>query len=304
VLFTDLVRSTELMAGLGDTAFDRIRGEHFARLELAITKHGGVALKTTGDGVLASFASAVDALEAAVAVQQTTEAQRQAVDAPISIRVGLAIGEVSFEKGDVFGTPVVEAARLMALAGPGQILCTALVRAMAGSRAEVAMTDVGLLELKGLPGPIPACEVAWEPLPPAVASVPLHDVQGCFEGVVPAVLATCSADGTPNITFISQIYLVDEDHVAASNQFFAKTSRNLAENPSACALVIEPGSFDVYKLQLRFQRTARRGTVFEQLRRSIDAMAALTGMEHVFRLRGADLYEVTTCEQIGETGPA
>lgn len=304
VLFTDLVGSTELMAKLGDTLFDRVRAGHFAHLGRAITRHGGVEVKSTGDGVLATFASAVDALEAAVAVQQATAIHSEVPDVPVRIRVGLAIGEVSFEKGDVFGTPVVEASRLVALAGPGQILCTALVRTMAGSRSEVPMTDVGPLELKGLPVAVPTCEVAWTPLPPTAESVALRDVPGCFEGAIPAALATCSADGTPNITYISQIYLVDEDHVAASNQFFSKTVRNLAENPVACAVVIDPTTFDTYKLHLRFQRTTRRGKVFEQLRREIDAMAALTGMEDVFRLRGADLYEVTACERIVEADPA
>jgi hypothetical protein len=75
------------------------------------------------------------------------------------------------EDDDVFGTPVVEAARLVAVAASGQILCTALVRAVAGSRAGVEFSDAGSLELKGLPDPVPACLVAWEPTADAVASV-------------------------------------------------------------------------------------------------------------------------------------
>jgi len=178
VLFTDLVGSTELMARLGDTAFDRFRSEHFAILREAVAACGGVEVKTTGDGILASFTSAVDALAAAVTAQQATDRQRRAVELPVEIRVGLAIGEVAFDDaGDVFGTPVVEAARLLSAAGAGQILCSALVRAMAGSRAGVAFTDLGALELKGLPDPVPACEVAWEPVTEAAAAaMPLPSV--------------------------------------------------------------------------------------------------------------------------------
>ena len=178
VLFTDLVGSTELMARLGDTPFDRFRSDHFVALREAIATCGGVEVKTTGDGILATFTSAVDALAAGVAAQQATDRQRRTVELPIGIRVGLAIGEVAFdETGDVFGTPVVEAARLMAAAGEGQILCSALVRAMAGSRAGVAFTDLGPLELKGLHDPVPACEVAWEPVTEAAAAaVPLPSV--------------------------------------------------------------------------------------------------------------------------------
>jgi class 3 adenylate cyclase len=174
VLFTDLVGSTELMVALGDTAFDGLRGDHFRRLERAVVSCRGVQVKNTGDGILATFSSAVDALAAGVAVQQATERHARTAATPFSVRVGLAIGEVAFKDGDVFGTPVVEAARLVAAARPGQILCSALVRTMAGSRAGVAFTEVGPLTLKGLPDPLPVCGVAWEATEeaPAQAAMP------------------------------------------------------------------------------------------------------------------------------------
>jgi class 3 adenylate cyclase/tetratricopeptide (TPR) repeat protein len=176
VLFTDLVGSTELMARLGDAAFDALRGKHFACLGTVVKSHGGVEVKNTGDGILATFTSAVDALATAVAAQQAVDRQARADEVPVAMRVGLAIGETAFEGDDVFGTPVVEAARLMAAARGGQILCSALLRAMAGSRAEVAFTEVGALELKGLPDPVIACEVAWEPALAESAAVPLPSV--------------------------------------------------------------------------------------------------------------------------------
>ncbi|MGH8972787.1 MAG: ATP-binding protein, partial [Acidimicrobiia bacterium] len=165
VLFTDLVGSTELMARLGDVAFDALRGEHFDRLREAVTACRGQEIKNTGDGILATFTSAVDALAAAVAAQQATDRQARSAEVPVSIRVGLSIGEVAFEGGDVFGTPVVEAARLVAVARPGQILTTAVLKLLAGSRAGVGFTDLGPVTLKGLPDPVPVCEVDWEPLP-------------------------------------------------------------------------------------------------------------------------------------------
>jgi class 3 adenylate cyclase/tetratricopeptide (TPR) repeat protein len=174
VLFTDLVGSTELMARLGDVAFDVVRTEHFAWLRQAVAAAGGTEVKTTGDGLLATFGSASEGLAGAVAAQQITDRQARRTEVPLSIRVGLAFGEVSWEDDDVFGTPVVEAARLVAAARPGQILCTALVRMVAGSRVPAPVSDVGSLDLKGLPDPVAVCEVAWEsrsepgalPLPP------------------------------------------------------------------------------------------------------------------------------------------
>jgi len=174
VMFTDLVGSTELMTRLGDAAFDRVRGEHFAALREAIVDAGGVVVKNTGDGVLATFTSAVDALTAAVAIQQATDRHSRSLGTPLAVRVGLALGEVSVEDGDVFGTPVVEAARLVAAARTGQILATALVRAVAGSRAGVPFTDLGPLELKGLAEPVSTCEVGWEPPAPAAVGPSLR----------------------------------------------------------------------------------------------------------------------------------
>ena len=172
VLFTDLVGSTELMARLGDATFDALRTEHFHRLGRVVSTHQGTLVKTTGDGVLATFGSAVDALAAAVAAQQATEAHARAGAVPLELRVGLALGEVAAEEGDVFGTPVVEAARLVAVARPGQILCSAMVSMVAGSRAKVELTDLGTMELKGLPGPLAVQEVAWAPAPVTAVPIP------------------------------------------------------------------------------------------------------------------------------------
>src|SRR2546421_8214589 len=149
VLFTDLVGSTELMARLGDVAFDDLRGEHFSLLREAIASHHGEEVKNTGDGIMATFASAAEATACAVAMQQATDRQARSKGVPVAIRVGLALGEATFEAGDVFGTPVVEAARLVAAARPGQILASAVVRVVAGSRVPVSFNELGSLELKG-----------------------------------------------------------------------------------------------------------------------------------------------------------
>src|SRR4029077_16068757 len=165
VLFTDLVGSTELLSRLGEAAFDGLRRAHFAALRDAIGRSGGAEVKTTGDGLLATFPSAADALGCAVSMQQAVDVHTRTVGVPLAIRVGVSVGDVSFEDGDVFGTPVVEAARLVAAARGGQILATSVVRAIAGGRSDARFADMGCLELRGLPAPVSTCEVAWEPLP-------------------------------------------------------------------------------------------------------------------------------------------
>jgi adenylate cyclase len=126
----------------------------------------------------------------------------------------------------------------------------------------------------------------------------LDDMRDCFEGAVPAVIATASADGTPNVTYLSRVRLIDGERVALSNQFFSKTSRNLAENPTASLLVVDPSTYDEFRLTLVYERTDRRGPVFERLRADVDAIAALQGMQDVFKLRAADIYRVVEVEQV------
>jgi adenylate cyclase len=92
--------------------------------------------------------------------------------------------------------------------------------------------------------------------------------------------------------------MVDNERVALSNQFFSKTVRNLAENPRASMLLVDPTTYDQYRLTLVYERTERRGPVFEQLRADVDAVAAIQGMQDVFKLRAADIYRVQHLEFI------
>jgi class 3 adenylate cyclase len=183
VLFTDLVGSTELMSRLGAEAFDRLRQAHFAALRQAIDRHGGEEVKNTGDGLMVVFGSVADAIRAAVAMQQATDRQARSGPAPVGIRIGLSVGDVTFEDGDVFGPPVVEAARLVAVADPGKILTTGIARALAGGRTDIEFVDLGLVDLKGLSDRLPVCEVLWQPTGPSIPMPALRtDIGRVFVG--------------------------------------------------------------------------------------------------------------------------
>jgi len=120
----------------------------------------------------------------------------------------------------------------------------------------------------------------------------------CFQGVVPSVLATADAAGVPNVTYISQVHLVDDRRVALSRQFFNKTSRNLGENPRAAVELFDPITFDAWRLRLRFLRTETEGALFDTMALRIEAIASHTGMSGVFRLRGADVFELERVEPL------
>lgn len=164
VVFTDLVGSTAMMSRVGEVAADRLRREHFDLLREPVGTHDGVEVKNLGDGLMVVFTSAADAVAAAVAMQQALWRRNQRADETLEIRVGIAAGDAEVDDGDYFGAPVVQAARLCSAAGTGEVLCTELVRMLAGSRAEVAFESVGALELKGLDDPVPTARVRW-PIP-------------------------------------------------------------------------------------------------------------------------------------------
>jgi class 3 adenylate cyclase len=135
-MFTDLVGSTEMRTRLGDAAADEIHRTHDRLLDSAVEEHGGTVVKSLGDGILATFGAAADAVAAGTAVQRVIErANRRVEDARrLAVRVGLSAGDVSWEDGDCHGTPVVTAARLCDRAIGGQILVDDLVRGLARGR--------------------------------------------------------------------------------------------------------------------------------------------------------------------------
>lgn len=163
VLFTDLVGSTALASELGPADAERLRIAHFRLLRAAVDDHGGREVKNLGDGIMAVFPGASAALDAAVAMQQAAHRHNAAAGAvPVAIRTGVATGDCTEDGGDYFGEPVVQAARLCARADGGEILAHAVLR-MLVPRDSHDLVDVGDLELKGLPEPVPAVRVGWDP---------------------------------------------------------------------------------------------------------------------------------------------
>ena len=130
--------------------------------------------------------------------------------------------------------------------------------------------------------------------------IALPSLHECFEGAIPAIIATASASGIPNVTYLSRVRFVDDEHVALSNQFFSKTVRNLAENPNASLVVVDPTSYDEYRLKVVFERTVRKGPIFDRLRADVDEAAAFHHMEGVFKLKAADIFRVLDVERLNE----
>ena len=124
----------------------------------------------------------------------------------------------------------------------------------------------------------------------------LDGIRESLDGVIPGTLATCALDGTPNVTFLSQVEYVDSEHVATSYQFFNKTRRNILENPYAQVLVIHPFTAARYRLLVQYLRTETEGPLFERMRAKLAGIASHTGMAGIFRLLGSDIYQVLKIE--------
>jgi hypothetical protein len=120
----------------------------------------------------------------------------------------------------------------------------------------------------------------------------------CFEGAIPAAIATCSRDGTPNVSYVSEVHYVDRQHVALSFQFFSKTRQNVIENPHAAVMVIHPDTGAQYKLAVRYLRTEESGPLFECMKAKLAGLASHAGMTGVFRLRGSDVYRVESVTEV------
>jgi len=120
----------------------------------------------------------------------------------------------------------------------------------------------------------------------------LHAIRPALEGAVPAVIATCARDGTPNVSYISEVHYVDPEHVALSFQFFSKTRQNVLENRRATLIVIHPDTGAQYRLAVRYLRTEESGPLFECMKAKLAGIASHSGMTGVFRLRGSDVYHV------------
>jgi len=145
VLFTDIVGSTELAARLGDRGWRTLLEQHDAAVQRELERFRGHVVNTTGDGFVATFDGPARAIRCAGAIRDTVS------ELGLKVRAGLHTGECELVRGEVAGIAVHTAARVAALAGPGEVLVSSTVKDLvAGSGTE--FEDRGEQQLKGVPG--------------------------------------------------------------------------------------------------------------------------------------------------------
>jgi len=136
-----------------------------------------------------------------------------------------------------------------------------------------------------------------------MSEVRLDTIRECFEGVIPAVLATADKDGVPNVSYLSQVQYMDREHIALSYQFFNKTRANILANPLARLMVINPANGAQYALVIRYLRTETSGSLFESMKARLAGIASHEGMSGVFHLLGSDIYRVLELQRVDRDCP-
>lgn len=160
VLFTDIVGHTRMMDRLGDEQGRAVLREHERITREVLARHGGVEVKTTGDGFMAAFSSVTAAVECAIALQRAFAAREGTGGEALAIRVGLNAGEPIEEDGDLFGSSVIVASRLAAIAEAGEILVPEAVRHLVSGKG-FRFIARGEAILRGFEEAIRIHEVSW-----------------------------------------------------------------------------------------------------------------------------------------------
>ena len=161
VLFTDIVGSTEITQRLGDAVGMAMVNAHDKVVRAALADNGGREVKHTGDGIMASFASAAAAVRCATRIQRELAGTPLIYGEAIVVRIGMAAGEPVEQRNDLFGSTVQLAARLCAHAEPGQVLVSAALAELCLGK-EVRFEDRGEATLKGFAQPVRVHSVRFE----------------------------------------------------------------------------------------------------------------------------------------------
>ena len=146
MLMTDIARSTDTAAEVGDAAWDQLLERHNVAAREVLERFRGTEINTTGDGFLATFDGAARAIQAAVGLRAAI------TGVGLDVRAAVHTGEVELVPGNIRGLAVHETARIMALAGAGEILVSNTTRELAAGAA-LSFEDRGVHQLKGIPTP-------------------------------------------------------------------------------------------------------------------------------------------------------
>src|SRR6266851_7664938 len=200
ILAADVAGYSRLMGRDEHGTLTRLKAHRTERLEPILARHGGRLVKLTGDGALVEFSSAVDALRAAIEVQQAISDANsdQPEDERIVFRIGIHLGDLIVDDDDLYGDGVNVAARLEAEAPAGGILVSRAIREAVDGRLKAKLHALGDLALKNIERPVRAFRVEWEAADwRSVSTVPINSTK-----TVPAAASPRAALDKPSIAVL------------------------------------------------------------------------------------------------------
>ena len=161
ILAADVAGYSRLMGANEEGTLAQLKSVRKALVDPTIAAHRGRIVKTTGDGMLVEFASAVDAVRNAVEIQRSMAEQNTAVpqDQRIEFRIGIHVGDIIFDDNDIFGDGVNIAARLEGIAEPGGVCMSDDAYRQVRGKVEIACDDMGQQSLKNIAEPMRAWRV-------------------------------------------------------------------------------------------------------------------------------------------------
>jgi adenylate cyclase len=193
ILAADVAGYSRLMGADEEGTLARLKALRAGLIDPAIAGHNGRIVKTTGDGLLVEFASVVDAMRCAMAWQRAMADRAQPADARIEFRIGVNLGDIIIDEGDIFGDGVNIAARLEAMAEPGGICISRTVLTQTRGKLDFPVEDLGDQALKNIAQPVHVFRVLAEetavpepaalalPEKPSIAVLPFQNMSGDAE---------------------------------------------------------------------------------------------------------------------------
>jgi adenylate cyclase len=193
IVAADVAGYSRLMGADEEGTLASLNGHLRDLVNPSIAAHRGRVVKTTGDGLLAEFASVVDAVRCAIEVQSGMAARNAGVapDRRLDFRIGINVGDIVEQDGDIFGDGVNIAARLEGIADPGGICVSARVQEDAAGKIDLPFEDIGAQALKNISRPIPAFRIRLDgvaspaprpalslPNKPSIAVLPFQNMSG------------------------------------------------------------------------------------------------------------------------------